>query len=109
MSEPDINWEGVSGKKYGYWIHKIRTEFKDEPGSYIYAKETKPNSWAPVYIGQTSSLKNRLADHEKENCAKRNGATHIHAHTSSNTEETGKAEEIDLIRNYRPVCNEHHT
>ncbi|MBI2862614.1 MAG: hypothetical protein HYX89_07330 [Chloroflexi bacterium] len=62
MADPDIKWEGASGKAYGYWIHLIGTEFKDEPGNYIYAKETEPNRWGPVYVGQTSSLAERLAD-----------------------------------------------
>jgi predicted GIY-YIG superfamily endonuclease len=106
MSDPQIYWEGQSGKKYGYWIHPIGTSFKDAPGNYIYAKETQPGRWKPLYIGQTSSLKDRLGDHEKESCAKRNGATHIHAHTSSDSEATRKAEESDLISKWKPVCNE---
>jgi hypothetical protein len=105
MAEPDIHWEGSSGKKYGYWIHKIGTTFKDAPGNYIYAKETRPGYWRQVYIGQTSSLAERLADHEKEACAKRNGATHIHAHTSSDSEQVRRAEETDLIDKWDPVCN----
>jgi hypothetical protein len=106
MAEPDIYWEGQSGKKYGYWmIHPLGTSFKGEPGNYIYAKETEPRRWRPVYIGQASSLKDRLADHEKEGCAKRNGATHVHAHTSSSTEATRTAEETDLIEKWSPVCN----
>lgn len=76
MSAPDIYWSGESGKEYGYWIHKIGTSFKDEQVNYIYAKETEPGRWRPMYVGQTSSLADRLADHEKEACAKPNGATH---------------------------------
>ena len=106
MSDPQIYWEGASGKKYGYWIHPIGTLFQDTPGNYIYAKETQQRRWKPVYIGQTSSLRDRLANHEKETCAKRNGATHIHAHTNSNSETTRRAEESDLISRWKPVCNE---
>jgi len=106
MAEPQIYWEGKSGKKYGYWIYPIGTSFKDVPGNYIYAKETEPGKWRPVYIGQTSSLKDRLADHEKEACAKRNGATHVHTHTSSDSETVRKVEETDLVLMWKPVCNE---
>lgn len=42
MSEPEIHWQGQSGRTYGYWIHKIGTSFKDSPGNYIYAKEVIP-------------------------------------------------------------------
>jgi predicted GIY-YIG superfamily endonuclease len=100
-----IMWPGKSGKEYQYWIHPINTEFKDSPGNYIFAKETKPGHWLPVYIGQTNSLKTRLADHEKEACAKRNGATHIHAHTSGGEAER-LSEEKDLITHWKPPCNE---
>ncbi|MFQ2070643.1 hypothetical protein ACK35S_16465, partial [Aeromonas veronii] len=83
-------------------------EFKDISGNYIFAKETSPGKWWPVYIGQTNSLSTRLSHHEKEACAKSNGATHIHAHTSGN-EATRLAEEKDLIVNWTPVCNGQHT
>ena len=66
MAEPEIYWEGASGKKYDYWIHKIGTTFNDTSGNYIYAKESSPARWRPVYIGETGSLRDRLADHEKE-------------------------------------------
>lgn len=105
MAECDIRWKGASGKSYDYWIHPIGENFKDEPGNYIYAKETEPGRWRPVYIGQTSSLSERLANHEKEACAARNGATHIHAHTTPGGERIRRAEEDDLIENWGPVCN----
>lgn len=36
MAEPEIYWESQSGRKYGYWIHRIGTEFVEKPGNYIY-------------------------------------------------------------------------
>jgi len=100
-----IMWPGKSGKEYQYWIHPINADFKDSAGNYIFAKETSPGRWSPIYIGQTNSLKTRLYDHEKEACAKRNGATHIHAHTSGG-EDARRAEEKDLITRWKPPCNE---
>jgi len=101
-------WTGFSGKKYSYQVFEMGTNFKDIPGNYIYAKKTNTGTWKALYIGQTSSLGNRLGDHEKEGCAKRNGATHIHAHSSPSSEQTRKIEEVDLIKNYSPACNEQH-
>lgn len=103
---PRINWPGKSGRQYQYWIHPIGTTFKEEPGNYIYAKETQPNSWRPCYIGQTNNLDERLEGHEKEVCAKRQGATHIHAHTNGNGEVGRRAEEKDLILRWQPPCND---
>ena|SRR5713226_3071769 len=106
MSEaPTIKWPGKSGKEYTYWIYPVGTKFKDSPGNYIYAKETKPGYWSPVYIGQTNSLSTRLANHEKESCTKRNGATHIHAHISGGETER-LTEEKDLITRWKPPCND---
>lgn len=105
MANPDIKWEGKSGSTYGYWIYPLGKDFNDQPGNYIYAKQTEPGRWRPLYIGQTSSLKDRLADHEKEACATRNGATHIHAHVNSGGEAARRTEESDLIEKWSPVCN----
>ncbi len=55
-----IHWHGMSGR-YGYFIYPIGTTFKDEPGNDIYTEETSTDRWTPLYIGQTSSLKERLA------------------------------------------------
>jgi hypothetical protein len=103
---PLINWPGKSGKQYQYWIHSIGTTFKEVSGNYIYAKETRPGYWTPCYIGQTKNLNDRLSDHKKEVCAKRHGATHIHAHTNAQGEAVRLAEEKDLIINHQPPCNE---
>lgn len=103
---PTINWPGQSGKKYQYQIYPIGTSFKEEAGSYIYAKEASPEHWSPCYIGQTENLNQRLRNHEKEACAKKNGATHIHAHLNNKSEADRKAEEKDLIQKWKPPCND---
>jgi len=102
---PTINWTGNSGQKYLYYIYPIDASFKKEAGNYIFAKESKPNYWISVYIGQTKNLDQRIENHEKEECAKRNGATHIHAHLNKN-ESSRLSEEKDLILKWQPVCNE---
>jgi hypothetical protein len=98
-------WPGASGKEYKYWIHQIGTTFKDEPGNYVFAKETSPGKWTPIYIGETESLEDRHANHEKMPCVKRHGGTHIHAHTSSTDAAIRRAEESDLLDKWDPPCN----
>lgn len=102
---PQITWPGQSGRTYDYAIYPIGTAFVDKPGNYLYARQSSAGRWQPTYIGQTSSLRDRLADHERESCAKRNGATHIHVHLSSSSEDVRRAEESDLIAKWQPVCN----
>ena len=103
---PQISWRGQSGADYTYWVYPIGTSFKEEAGNYIFAKETRPGSWTACYIGQTANLNQRLENHEKEDCAKRDGATHIHAHLNSSGESARKDEEKDLILRWAPPCNE---
>jgi hypothetical protein len=107
MSEaPTIKWPGKSGKEYLYHIYPIGSSFKEEAGNYAFAKQNGQGQWLPVYFGQTVNLNQRLGSHEKEDCATRNGATHIHAHLNSQGEATRLEEERDLIRHWQPACNE---
>lgn len=101
-----VMWPGLSSRECKYCIFTIGSSLNKEPGNYIFAKQTSPGYWAPCYIGQTQNLNERLADHGKETCAKRNGATHIHAHLTPGGEAVRKAEEADLIQKWRPPCND---
>lgn len=105
---PTIDWEGASGRTYRYEIYPLSTGFREKPGNYIWARETRPGCWSPCYIGQAKNLNQRLGDHEKEACAKRHGATHIHAHLNGAGEAARLAEEKDLILKWEPPCNEQH-
>ena len=105
MTDTEIYWDGQSGKDYVYWIPPIGTSFNDEPGNFIYTKEDEPGSWVAIYIGHTASLQNRLADPETEASAIRNGATHVHVHTTRSGEARRAAEQADLVARWDPVCN----
>ncbi|MEN9538349.1 MAG: hypothetical protein RLZZ126_584 [Pseudomonadota bacterium] len=106
MSETrSIDWVGQSGRSYSYQILPIGTDFRDAPGNYVFARESSPRNWQPIYIGQTGSLARRLSHHEKESCARGRGATHIHAHLSGD-EYAREDEERDLIVKWRPPCNQ---
>ena len=101
---PTINWPGESGKSYKYWIYPVGHSLKAAGGNYIFAKETKPGYWTPIYIGQTGDLSERFDNHHKKDCIKREGATHIHAHLES-SESVRLDEETDLVRKWSPPCN----
>lgn len=87
--------------EYTYLAYPINTTFKDEPGNYIYAKRNPSGKWQAVYIGQTSSLSQRLASFDAEQAAIRFGATHILAHLNSD-ERARRNEEADLINTLVP-------
>ncbi|MCA8899725.1 MAG: GIY-YIG nuclease family protein [Hyphomonas sp.] len=100
-----IDWEGASGKKYRYEIHPMSASFVAKAGNYVFAKETNPGYWAPVYIGQTENLSERFDSHHKIDAARRNGATHIHAHLNPYKSDR-LDEETDLVRRWNPPCND---
>ena len=106
MAQDTVKWRGKSGKDYTYWVRPRDSDWKDEPGNYIFAKLID-GRWSAIYIGETSSLKDRLGtQHEKWSCGLRNGMTHIHAHTSSSIKSARTAEESDLLANRNPPCND---
>jgi hypothetical protein len=103
--ELTILWDGKSGKEYKYWIYEIGHPMKAVPGNYCFAKETNPNTWTPIYFGETEDLSERFDHHHKIDCLRRNGSTHIHTHTSSAGKEVRCEEETDLINRWTPPCN----
>jgi len=97
MAERTIMWEGASGTEYKYWTYDIGyNNFDPVPANYTFAKETKPKTHSPIYIGETEDISERFDYHHKIDCIKRNGATHIHAHKSSDNKNVRVAEEQDL-------------
>lgn len=98
--ETQVELQGQLGK-YVYWVYPINTAFKDEPGNYVYAKRNSAGQWQPVYIGQSSSLSQRLGSLDAEKSAIRFGATHILAHLNLD-ERARKREEADLINTLVP-------
>jgi len=104
MSNQEVFWKGVSGNTYRYIVYGLDTRWNDVPGNYIFAKWTG-SRWVAVYIGETESFLQRLPDHEKIACARRNGATHIHAHVNNGGRDARRREESDLVAAHNPPCN----
>jgi hypothetical protein len=102
---PTVNWPGKSGKTYTYYVYPIGYNLKSQPGNYIYAKLIN-NVWLPIYIGETGDLNDRHEGHEKSECVKKNGGTHIHAHLTSGARVVRLDEETDLRSNFRTLCND---
>lgn len=100
-----MTWYGKSGVAYEYHIYPFGTSFREAPGNYIFAMKSKPNTWRPIYVGETSNLAERFDNHHKMPCIKRNGATHIHVRINRNGEVGRRMEEKDLMSKYGPVCN----
>lgn len=106
MAKQIIKWAGQSGEEYTYWAYEIGTTFSKAPANYIFAKATKPETLLAIYIGETEDISERFDYHHKIDCIRRNGATHICVHESSDDKKVRCGEESDLIANYHPVCND---
>ena len=105
MASNSVYWPGVSGAKYEYFAYPISTPLLARAGNYIYAKLNQFHQWVPVYIGETEDLNQRLTTHEKRECVRLNGATHIHAHLTTGLRENRLMEETDLRNNFVTTCN----
>ncbi|MGQ0428412.1 MAG: hypothetical protein ACT4UQ_00525 [Gammaproteobacteria bacterium] len=106
MNDPGIYlWTGASGQKYRYTVYMFGTVFGPGPANYIFARETRPGHYLPVYIGHTEDLSAPFENHPAMQCIKLNRATHIHVKLSIATEEVRRAEKSDLIAEWNPVCN----
>jgi hypothetical protein len=99
-------WLGKSGASYEYDIHPLETEFRSLPGNYIYARQLEDGGWEPIYIAQTRDLHQRLEGHVRLEDAVAQGATHLHAHYCTRGQAARCSEEHDLVRRWRPVCND---
>ncbi|TAJ84625.1 hypothetical protein [Reyranella sp.] len=106
----DIVWPGWSSLTYSYWfiVDAANRPIYSEPGNYMFVREARPGFWAPLYIGITDNLRQRLCtNHEKWPLALAFGATHVMAHRQPN-QWLRETEERDLIGRWNPVCNTQH-
>jgi hypothetical protein len=93
-----------------YWgehqfaVHRHEVAWNDVPGIYVFAVPNGLSGWAPLYIGQASSLKDRLSNHERWDEAARRGAAHIHARVVTSAADRDRVER-DLIQKYQPPMN----
>lgn len=80
--------------------------WNDVPGVYIFAKlDATGRWWQPLYIGETTSFKNRLTTHhERWQDAISSGVTHIHARVVANQYDR-IAIERQLIESFAPAMN----
>ena len=101
-----IDWPCASGKTYRYWFAPKITNpsMKEDAGNYMFVKK-KADGWVPVYIGETGNLNTRLKNHPELPCVKRNGGTHLMAHTTSGGKDKRTDEEADLVDHWSPPCN----
>lgn len=104
-------WTDRLGKPYWYWwlTDLASRPLKEEPGNYMFVRETSPGSgfWQPVYIGIADNLRHRLMNHDRLNDALSVGATAAMAHVEPNRW-LREQEERALIAWHNPILNQQH-
>lgn len=104
----DATFEGKSGTKYGFSVYTLDTSFKNIGGVYIFSHRSVSNgkgTHAFKYIGETGDLGERIANHEKWPCVKRNGANAICTHAEANAKKRLDIE-TDLRNGGQTPCND---
>jgi len=94
----------VKWLSYNFDVFTPQTIWRDVAGIYIFCGVNREGRWEPLYIGQSSSLAERLATHERWSEAERLGATHIHVRAVPQ-EATRLELERQLIGYYQPRLN----
>jgi hypothetical protein len=89
---------------YSFTVYPASTTWNDIGGVYIFAGLNANNRWVALYIGETSSLKDHLTNHECWAEAARLGATHIHAIVVA--QEASRVQiKSNLIKKFQPRLN----
>lgn len=108
MSDETIDWPGLSGKTYRYWLNDMANGFREVAGNYAFVRQLPNGNFIPLYFGESENLKDRLSNHEVWPQARRLGATHVMTHTAPDGELARFAEERDLIAQWNPPLNVQH-
>lgn len=103
---PKVNWPLGNGQTLQFEAYGRNEGWNDVPGLYIFSY-LKGGSWYAVYVGQASSFRERLPNHERLNEAIQKGATHIHA-TVVREQPRRDALEQMLISHLQPPLNTQH-
>jgi hypothetical protein len=104
----DATFSGTSGN-YEFEVYSLNTAFNAVGAIYIFTKRTVDASGrgthALIYIGQTDSLADRIPNHEKWPCIRRNDANCICVHRDDN-EQSRLKKETDLLAAFTTPCND---
>ena len=100
-----VKWRGRSNHIYDFALHNMDYDFRDTAACYIFTKARNDGRWAPIYVGQTQNLKERLAAHRSSPCIVRHGATHVCVYTTDmENDQYRRLVERDLLRRLKPAC-----
>ncbi len=101
----NITLTGASRRTYSFKAFPRGIKFKPSGAVYAILRQTPTGHYSVIYIGQTSDLSKRFENHHKQACFDRNGKSHIALYPVSGESRRFDIE-TDLLRSYKPVCND---
>lgn len=100
-----VNWPASDGSTHEFTVFPPDTSWNVVGGIYIFSSALSATQWQAIYIGQTHSFQERLADHPQWRPAMRLGATHIHALVLGSEPDRIRLERL-LIERCQPKLNQ---
>lgn len=97
-------FKGKSGTKYSFYIFSLDYNCSEVPAVYIMAKH-KFSSFTPIYIDQTDNLKKNYSVQSQESIIKQYKIDYLCVLVEED-EYKRLAIEKDLIKKYKPPCNQ---
>ena len=94
----------VTWLTYDFNVYEHGANWNAVAGLYIFAGLNSAGQWVALYIGQATSLAERIPTHERWQEAVQLGATRVHARVEAQAA-TRDLIEAALILNFQPVLN----
>ena len=104
---PTIEWAAPDGRKLQFGVYDHGGNWLDVSGVYMFCRREANGTYTPLYIGQASSLKDRLPQHEQWSPAVRKGADSVHVAVLSSQADRDYFEPA-LIQHFQPELNIQH-
>ncbi|GMR16307.1 MAG: hypothetical protein BMS9Abin31_0631 [Gammaproteobacteria bacterium] len=101
----NLTLTGASRRTFSFQAFPWGTKFNPSGAVYAILKQTPTGHYSVIYIGQTSDLSKRFENHHQQECFDRNGKSHIAVYPVSGESRRFDIE-TDLLRSYKPVCND---
>lgn len=105
-----VTLTGKTGQKYQFDVYSVDTTWKDNVECVYYISRRYKNneggfSHDDIYIGETDDLKDRINNHHKRDCFRREKYNAISIHLE-NHEHDRLNIESDLLGAKNPPCND---
>ena len=102
-----IDWVAPDNRNLSFQVFRHDGDWLPVSGVYMFCRREANGTYTPLYIGQASSLKDRLPLHEQWSPAVRKGADSVHAVLLASQADRDYFEQA-LIAHFQPELNTHH-